>query len=89
MNNSNPTTAGSTQQYSVNIITQRRLKKKAEIKASQEKIMTITQNIFSPPKNLSKMDSIMNNLNAGIAAYDGLMTGIKIFKKIRMTFSRK
>lgn len=34
------------------------------------------------------MDNMMQHINAGIAAYDGLMTGLKILRRVRGFFSR-
>ena len=72
--------------YSVRAITQRRLQKRAELRASKEKIVTLTQDLFNPPTSKNKMDAMMHHVNAGIAAYDGLMTGIRIFRRIREYF---
>ena len=74
--------------YSVEIINQLRKEKKMELKASKEKIITIGHELFNPPESKNKMDSMMQHVNAGIAAYDGLMTGLKILRKVRGFFRR-
>lgn len=75
--------------YTLEMITQRRLSKKAELKASKEQIMEFSRELFAPQQSKSKFDNVMQQINAGIAAYDGLMTGIKIFQRLRRFFRRK
>lgn len=75
--------------YTLEMITKRRMAKKAELKASKEQIMEFSRNLFAPQQSKTKFDNVMQQINAGIAAYDGLMTGIKIFQRIRRFFRRK
>ena len=75
--------------YSLEIITAKKLEKKEELRISKEKIQSLTQELFSPPETKSKMDLIMHNINSGMAAYDGIMTGVKIYRRIREIFGRK
>lgn len=75
--------------YSIQIISERRAQKKEELKTSKERIQELTQNLFSPPETKNKMDLMIHHFNTGMAAYDGIMTGIKIYKRIRAVFSRK
>lgn len=79
----------STTSYTLEIITQRRMAKKAELKASKEQIMEFSRELFAPQQSKNKFDNIMQQVNAGIAAYDGLMTGIKIFQRLRKFFRQK
>ena len=67
--------------YSVESIAQRRAEKKEEILRSKARIQNLTQELFAPQKS-------MQHINAGIAAYDGLMTGLKILRRVRGFFSR-
>lgn len=64
--------------YTLETITQRRLAKKAELRNSKEQIMEFSRELFAPQQSKTKFDNLMQQVNAGIAAYDGLMTGIKI-----------
>ena len=64
--------------YSVEIISQLRAQKKQELRESKERIQLLTQDLFSPQKSKNKMENMMQHINAGIAAYDGLRTGIMI-----------
>lgn len=75
--------------YSIQDITERKNNKKSELSASKKKIQELTQNLFSPPETKSKMDLMMHHFNTGMAAYDGIMTGVKIYKRLRAVFSRK
>ena len=74
--------------YSVESIAQRRAEKKEEILRSKTRIQNLTQELFAPQKSKNQMDNMMQHINAGIAAYDGLMTGLKILRRVRGFFSR-
>lgn len=75
--------------YSIQIISERKNNKKTELKASKERIYELTQNLFSPPETKNKMDLMMHHFNTGLAAYDGIMTGVKIYRRIKDIFSGK
>ena len=75
--------------YSVESIAQRRAEKKEEILRSKARIQNLTQELFAPQKSKNQMDNMMQHINAGIAAYDGLKTGIMIFQRIHRFFNRK
>ena len=75
--------------YSVEIISQLRAQKKQELRESKERIQLLTQELFSPQKSKNKMENMMQHINAGIAAYDRLRTGIMIFQRIHRFFNRK
>ena len=74
--------------YSVESIAQRRAEKKEEILLSKARIQNLTQELFAPQKSKNQMDNMMQHINAGIAAYDGLMTGLKILRRVHGFFSR-
>lgn len=78
-----------TTKYSIQIISDRKNSKKTELRASKERIHELTQNLFSPPETKSKMDLMMHHFNTGMAAYDGIMTGVKIYRRIKEIFSGK
>ncbi|WP_072543163.1 hypothetical protein [Bacteroides mediterraneensis] len=75
--------------YSVEIISQLRAQKKQELRDSKERIQRLTEDLFAPQQSKNKMENIMQHVNAGIAAYDGLRTGIMIFQRIHRFFNRK
>lgn len=79
----------STTNYSVEIISQLRAQKKEELKASKERMQLLVQDLFAPQQSKSKMENMMQHINAGIAAYDGIRTGVMIFQRIRRFFNRK
>ena len=74
--------------YSIQIISERKSRKKDELRQSKQRIHELTQNLFSPPETKNKMD-LMNHFNTGLAAYDGIMTGVKIYRRIKEIFSGK
>lgn len=69
--------------YSMEIIRARKLEKKEELNNSKDKIFRLTQRLFAPPQTKSKMELIMHNFNSGMAAYDGIMTGIRIYRRVK------
>lgn len=75
--------------YTLETIAELRQGKKAELEASKELIQDLSRELFAPQESKNKFDQLMQQVNAGIAAYDGLMTGIKIFRRIRGFFNRK
>ena len=75
--------------YSVEIISKLRAQKKQELRDSKERIQRLTEDLFAPQQSKNKMENIMQHVNAGIAAYDGLRTGIMIFQRIHRFFNRK
>ncbi|WP_300728515.1 hypothetical protein [uncultured Bacteroides sp.] len=76
----------SSHKYTLETIAQMRLDKKAELQASKEMINELCRELFLPPESNNKIEGLMHHVNAGIAAYEGLMTGLKIFRKIRGFF---
>lgn len=75
--------------YSIQLVSERKAQKKAELKASKDRIQEIAQDLFSPPETKNKMDFLMHHFNTGMAAYDGIMTGVRIYKRIKSAFTRK
>jgi hypothetical protein len=75
--------------YTLELITQRRIEKKEEINQSKACICNLTKQLVAPQKSKSKIEYLMQNINSGIAAYDGIMTGLKILKRIRKYFAQK
>ena len=75
------------QKITLEELTQRKQKLLSEIH-NQKKAMTATaRELFAPlaaPSN--KADAMMRSFNTGMAIFDGVMTGIKIMRKIRGYF---
>ena len=72
--------------YSIESIRERRLAKQEELKLSKDRMHNLSQQLFAPQQGQNKIDSLMQQINMGIAAYDGLMTGIKILRRVRGFF---
>lgn len=75
--------------YSIESIRERRLAKQEELKLSKDRMHNLSQQLFAPQQGQNKIDSLMQQINMGIAAYDGLMTGIKILRRVRGFFGGK
>lgn len=75
--------------YTLEDIIARKQAKRKEILESKEYLQTLAQNLFAPNESKNKLDGLMQHVNMGIAAYDGIMTGIKILRRVRGFFDRK
>ena len=69
-------------------IIQRKDDLKKEIDAQNKIIIKSVRNIFAPEPATSSANSLMKSFNTGLAIYDGVMTGIKIMRKIRVFLRR-
>ena len=74
--------------YTLENIIERKQAKKIEIQKSKEQIQILTQDLFAPRQSKNKIDGFMQHVNMGIAAYDGIMTGMKILRRIRGFFNK-
>lgn len=72
--------------YTLEMIRQQRIDKKKEILQSKEQMLHLAHQLFSPPQSKNKFEGMMQHVNMGIAAYDGLMTGIKVLRRVRAFF---
>lgn len=75
--------------HTIESIRERRLAKREELKQSKDRMQNLSQQLFAPQQGKNKIDSLMQQVNMGIAAYDGLMTGIKILRRVRGFFGDK
>lgn len=75
--------------YTLEMIRQQRLDKKAEILQSKQRMYQLAHQLFNPPQSKNKFEGMMQHVNMGIAAYDGVMTGIKVLRRIRSFFGSK
>ena len=57
--------------YSIESIRERRLAKQKELKLSKDRMHNLSQQLFIPQQGQNKIDSLMQQINMGIAAYDG------------------
>lgn len=75
--------------YTLETIRQQRLEKKAEVLQSKERMQQLAHQLFAPQESKNKFEGMMQHINMGIAAYDGVMTGVKILRRIRSIFGGK
>lgn len=75
--------------YTLDMIRQQRLNKKTEILQSKQRMYQLAHQLFNPAQSKNKFEGMMQQVNMGIAAYDGVMTGIKVLRRIRTFFGSK
>lgn len=63
--------------------------RKEEIAQSKKKMQGIIQAIIEPEKPSHNGNQMMRYVHTGMAAYDGLMTGIKVYRRIKRLFSKR
>lgn len=78
-----------TDKYTVQQIVSIRMKKRQELQDTKNRIVDLTEDLFAPRHSKNKMENMMQHVNAGIAAYDGLRTGLMVLRRIRSFFRRK
>ena len=45
--------------------------------------------LFAPVKAANKIELIMNSVNSGMAVVDGVMTGMRLMRRVRGYFRRR
>lgn len=60
-----------------------------QIKEQKQLIQLTATNLFAPVKAANKVELFMNSVNSGIAVVDGVMTGMKVMRRVRSFFRRK
>ncbi len=60
--------------------------KREEIRIVKENMNCIMSDLLEPSESKSGMEGIMQNISTGMVIYDGVMTGIKIIKRVRSFF---
>ena len=75
--------------YTLEEINRLRSEKREEARLSKERLQQLGQELFAPQESKGKLDSFMQQINMGIAAYDGIMTGMKVLRRIRNYFKKK
>lgn len=78
-----------THTYTIEEINRLREEKKNEVRQSKERLIQLGQQLFAPHESKGKLDNLMQQVNMGIAAYDGVMTGIKVLRRIRSYFKKR
>lgn len=60
-----------------------------QIKEQKQLIQLTASDLFAPVKASNKVELLMNSVNSGLAVVDGVMTGMKIMRRVRSFFKRK
>ena len=77
------------QPVTLDMISQQKAEKLAEIRASKQRIANNAREIFNPSETINSANSLMSNFNSGLAIFNGVMTGFKIIKRIRELFRKR
>ena len=77
------------QPVTLDMISQQKAEKLAEIRASKQRIANNAREIFNPSETINIANSLMSNFNSGMAIFNGVMTGFKIIKRIRELFRKR
>lgn len=72
---------------SLDTIRQMKAEKLKEVRTSKERMTQQARSLLAPLKPQSGGNALMQNISSGIAIFDGLMTGIRIMRRIRRFFS--
>lgn len=74
----------------LDMICQQKAEKLAEIRASKQRITDQARALFQPAEEaMGSAKLLTSNFSSGIAIFNGVMTGIKIIKRIRKFFRRR
>lgn len=66
-------------------------RKKALRKEMEEQMAVIiasSKKLFSPTPSETSLHPLMRNFNTGFAIFDGVMTGIKLIRRVKAFFKR-
>lgn len=70
-------------------ITRRKNEKKEEVRKLKAQMTQTMREMFAPEENKGGAMGIVQHIGTGIAVYDGIMTGIKVMRRVRGFFTRK
>lgn len=70
-------------------IARRKNEKREEVRKAKEQMTETLHELFVPEENKGGVEGIMQHINTGIAVYDGVMTGIKIMRRVRSFFVKR
>lgn len=73
----------------LDVIAQLKAEKLKEVQLAKENIVNNVHELFAPVEQRGGVNGIMQQVNTGIAVYDGIRTGIKIMQRIRSYFHKK
>ena len=73
-------------EITLDMICQQKAEKLSEIRASKQRISLQARELFHPAEATSKSNALINNFSSGIAIFNGVITGLKIIRRIRSIF---
>ena len=77
------------QSLSLEDIRQMKAGKLEEVRSSKERMNERARRLFAPPEPQSGTNALMQHFNSGIAIFDGVMTGIRIMRKLQRFFGKR
>ena len=75
--------------YSLEYLEQIKAEKMAALEQSKERMSELAHAIMTPPATNNNMELWMHYASNGMTAYKGLLTCIKLYKRLKGTFSSK
>lgn len=84
MPHANPPTAP----RDLNEVLARRQQTLEQIRGKSARIHRLVDEVFSPPKEGSRYEAMLNNVSRAVAIYDGIMVGLKLMRRFRHIFRR-
>ena len=75
--------------YTLESLRQMKDKKAMELEETKERIIDLTHAITAPPATNNNMELWMHYAGQGMAAYKGIMTCIKLYRRFKGTFAKK
>lgn len=76
-------------QITLEEITRQKKAVRLQIREQRDRIQQTATELFSPVKATTKVEMLMNSVNSSIAVFDGVMTGLRIMRRVRGLFRRK
>ena len=76
-------------QITLEEITRQKKAVRLQIREQRDRIQQTATELFSPVKATTKVEMLMNSVNSGIAVFDGVMTGLRIMRRVRGLFRLK
>lgn len=70
-------------------ISERKKNVRKELEDQKSIIQEQTKELFYPQPKDTGISSFMDSFNKGLALYDGVMTGIKLMRKVRRFLTKK
>jgi hypothetical protein len=73
-------------EITLDVICQQKAEKLSEIRASKQRISLQARELFHPAESTNKSNALINNFSSGIAIFNGVLTGLKLIRRIRSIF---